>query len=160
MSGTKHRTAGSEQHVDGTAWKIHEIRMPGEFVAGVGYSNSFANFAHDMNGDGLQDAVIIGFPGDPYHWYQNPGVGEETHWKEHVIWSSACNESPEFEDLNGDGIREIIIGSQPEAQMGFNVIPAADKSGETICISCGQSTRRTRMKTARSSITTAWVPVT
>jgi hypothetical protein len=47
--------------------------MPGEFVAGVGYSNSFANFAHDMNGDGLQDAVIIGFPGDPYHWYQNPG---------------------------------------------------------------------------------------
>ena len=124
-------TAGTKQHVDGTAWKIHEIRMPGEFIAGVGYSNSFANFSHDMNGDGLPDAIIIGFPGDPFHWYQNPGVGNETHWKEHVIWSSACNESPEFEDLNGDGIPEIIIGSQPEAQMGFNIIPAADKSNET-----------------------------
>ena len=123
--------AGSEQHIEGSAWKIHEIRMPGEFVAGVGYSNSFANFAHDMNGDGLQDAVLIGFPGDPYHWYQNPGVGDETHWKEHVIWSSACNESPEFEDLNGDGIRELIIGSQPEAQMGFNFIPAPAEAGET-----------------------------
>ena len=121
--------AGSENHSDGTAWKIHEIRMPGEFVAGVGYSNSFANFAHDMNGDGLQDAIIIGFPGDPYHWYQNPGPGNETLWKQHVIWSSACNESPEFEDLNGDGIPEIIVGSQPEAQMGFNSIPAPEKSG-------------------------------
>ena len=65
----------SDEHTDGTAWRLHEIRMPGEYVAGVGYSNSFANFAHDMNGDGLTDAVIIGFPGDPFHWYQNPGAG-------------------------------------------------------------------------------------
>jgi FG-GAP-like repeat len=120
----------SASHTDGTAWKLHEIRMPGEFVAGIGYSNSFANFAHDMNGDGLADAVIIGFPGDPFHWYQNPGPGQDTHWKEHVLWTSACNESPEFEDLNGDGVREIIIGSQPEAQMGFNTIPPADRSAE------------------------------
>ncbi len=119
---------GSDKHTDGTAWKLHEIRMPGEFVAGVGYSNSFANFAHDMDADGLPDAVIIGFPGDPYHWYKNPGAGQETHWKEYVLWSSACNESPEFEDLNGDGIREFIIGSQPEAQMGFNRIPSPDKA--------------------------------
>ncbi len=121
---------GSDKYTDGTAWKLHEIRMPGEFVAGVGYSNSFANFAHDMDADGLPDAVIIGFPGDPYHWYKNPGAGNETHWKENVIWTSACNESPEFEDLNGDGIREFILGSQPEAQMGFNKIPNADKATE------------------------------
>jgi len=121
---------GTEKHTDGTAWKIHEIRMPGEFVAGVGYSNSFANFAHDMDGDGLTDAVIIGFPGDPYHWYKNPGPGDSGHWKQFEIWTSACNESPEFEDLNGDGVREFILGSQPEAQMGFNMIPKPDKSTE------------------------------
>ena len=118
---------GTPEHSDGTAWKIHEIRMPGEFVAGVGYSNSFVNLAHDMDADGLQDIVIIGFPGDPYHWYKNPGPGEESHWKAFEIWTSACNESPEFEDLNGDGVREIVLGSQPEAQMGFNVIPKPDK---------------------------------
>jgi hypothetical protein len=119
--------AGTPEHTDGTAWKIHEIRMPGEFVAGVGYSNSFVNLAHDMDADGLQDIVIIGFPGDPYHWYKNPGPGEESHWKAFEIWTSACNESPEFEDLNGDGVREIVLGSQPEARMGFNVIPKPDK---------------------------------
>ena len=120
----------SAEHADGTAWRLHEIRMPGEYVAGVGYSNSFANFAHDMNGDGLTDAVIIGFPGDPFHWYQNPGAGQETHWQQHLIWTSACNESPEYEDLNGDGVREIIIGSQPESQMGFNIIPSTEKAAE------------------------------
>ncbi len=70
----KHTTPA---HTDGGAWKIHEVRMPGEFVAGVGYSNSFCNFAHDINKDGLQDIIIIGFPGDPYHWYENPGAGNE-----------------------------------------------------------------------------------
>lgn len=121
---------GTPEHLDGTAWKLHEIRMPGEFVAGVGYSNSFANFAHDMDADGLTDVVIVGFPGDPFHWYRNPGPGQETHWQQFVLWSSACNESPEFEDLNGDGVREIVIGSQPEAKMGFNVIPGPDKARE------------------------------
>lgn len=116
------------QHTDGSQWKIHEIRQPGEFVAGVGYSNSFCNFAHDIDGDGAQDVIIIGFPGDPYHWYRNPGQGQSGLWEQHVIWTSACNESPEFEDLNGDGIPEIVIGSQPESQMGFNFLPQKDNA--------------------------------
>lgn len=123
--------AGTPEHLDASAWKQQEIRMPGEFVAGIGYSNSFANFAWDMNQDGWQDVVIVGFPGDPFHWYQNPGPEQTGHWKQHVIWTSACNESPEFEDLNNDGRPELIMGSQPEAQMGFLQIPAAaEKSTE------------------------------
>ncbi len=111
------------RHSDGTAWKIREVRAPGEFVAGVGYSNSFCNFTHDVDGDGMQDVIIVGFPGDPYHWYRNPGPDSDALWEQFVIWSSACNESPEFEDLDGDGIPEVILGSQPEAQMGFNFLP-------------------------------------
>jgi FG-GAP-like repeat len=117
---------GSANYTDSASWKRHEIRPPGEFVAGVGYSNSFVNVARDLDGDGWQDVVIIGFPGDPFHWYRNPGTETESLWKEHVIWSSICNESPEFEDLDDDGIPEFIFGSQPESQMGFVTIPKAD----------------------------------
>ncbi len=53
-------------------WKMHEIRKPGIFVAGVGYSNSFANFTHDINGDGWDDFILVGFPGAAFHWYENP----------------------------------------------------------------------------------------
>lgn len=122
--------SGSADHIDGTKWKLHEIREPGEFVAGKGYSNSFANTAVDIDKDGWVDHVIIGFPGDPFHWYKNPGNSNDL-WKQHTIWTSACNESPEFEDLDGDGQLEIIVGSQPEAQMGFVKIPGVDKVAES-----------------------------
>lgn len=110
-------------------WKQHEIREPGDFVAGKGYSNSFANASWDINQDGHVDVCIIGFPGDPFYWYENPGdwTDAKSHWKEHVIWTSICNESPEFEDVDGNGIPEFVFGSQPEAQMGFTTIPAAEK---------------------------------
>jgi len=104
-------------------WTIHEIRKPGKFVAGKGYSNSFANFAYDVNGDGWTDVIIVGFPGAPFHWYENP-KNKPGHWKAHLIWHSACNESPEFEDVDGDGKPELVLGSQPESQMGYLKIPA------------------------------------
>lgn len=108
-------------------WKMHEIRTPGKHVAGVGYSTSFANWAYDINGDGWDDFILIGFPGDPFHWYENP-KNEPGHWKEHLIWHSACNESPDFEDITGDGKPELLLGSQPESQMGYIPVPAKDKS--------------------------------
>ena len=118
--------APTSEYTDGAKWKLHEIREPGDFVAGKGYSQSFANSAWDIDQDGWTDAIIIGFPGAPFHWYRNPGEADG-HWEEHEIWSSICNESPEFEDLDGDGVPEFILGSQPEAQMGFVRIPSADK---------------------------------
>ncbi len=123
--------ADAANYSDSAAWKQREIRMPGDFVAGVGYSNSFANFAWDMDRDGWQDVVIVGFPGDPFHWYKNPGTDQSSHWQQNVIWTSICNESPEFEDLNQDGIPEFVFGSQPEAQMGFTRIPDADKAAQS-----------------------------
>ena len=108
----------------GPKWTVHEIRKPGNFVAGKGYSNCFAMFGWDINRDGWQDVFYIGFPGDPFHWYQNPGR-KGGHWKQHAVWSSICNESPEFEDLDGDGWPEMIFGSQPESQMGFVRLPGS-----------------------------------
>ena len=118
--------AGSPEHTNAAKWKLHEIRMPGDFVAGKGYSNSFANAAWDVNKDGWMDVVIIGFPGDPFHWYENPGKADGL-WNQHLIWTSICNESPEFEDLDKDGTPEFLFGSQPEAQMGYVQIPDPSK---------------------------------
>ena len=111
-------------------WTKHEIRPPGDYWAGQGYSNSFCNWTYDMNGDGWLDVVIVGFPGEPFHWYENPkGAAQEGqggHWKQHLIWHSICNESPQFTDLTGDGRPEFVLGSQPEQQMGYLEIPKGD----------------------------------
>src|SRR5437868_180774 len=76
------------------------------------YSQSFACWAEDINGDGYPDLIVIGFPGAPCHWYENP-QGKDGMWKQHVIWHSACNETPLYADLLGNGKRVLIMGSQP-----------------------------------------------
>lgn len=106
-------------------WVLHEIRPVGNYPVAAGYSTSFCNWAYDINGDGWQDVIIAGFPGEPFSWYENP-KNAAGHWKSHVIWHSICNESPQFKDLTGDGRPEVICGSQPEAQLGYLEIPKGD----------------------------------
>src|SRR4051794_36802779 len=82
---------------EGPDWKtVHPIR-PGKDNYRDGdkniYSQSFACWAEDINGDGWSDLIVIGFPGAPCHWYENP-QGKSGPWKQHVIWKSACNETP------------------------------------------------------------------
>lgn len=103
-------------------WNKHEVRPPGDYWAGNGYSQSFCNWVYDINQDGWDDIIIVGFPGDPFHWYENP-KGAEGHWTRREIWHSICNETPLFTDLTGDGKPEFILGSQPEQQMGYIEIP-------------------------------------
>jgi FG-GAP-like repeat len=105
-------------------WKMHEIRTPGKYVANGGYSDSFFNFGLDINGDGWVDLICIGFPGADVAWYENP-KNAPGHWKKHLIWHSACNETPNFSDLLGSGKPQLIFGSQPEDQMGDLAVPPA-----------------------------------
>jgi hypothetical protein len=98
------------------SWTMHEIRKVGDYGDGShSYSRSFACWADDINGDGWPDLIVIGFPGEPCQWYENP-KGEAGHWKEHMIWHSACNETPIYADLFGNGKRALIMGSQPKGQ--------------------------------------------
>ncbi|MGQ0637385.1 MAG: FG-GAP repeat domain-containing protein, partial [Planctomycetaceae bacterium] len=90
------------------------------------YSPTFATWAYDVNGDGWADLVCVGFPGKPFHWFENP-QNKAGDWKQHEIWHSACNESPQFVDVTGDGRPELVLGSQPEGQVGYLEIPAGEK---------------------------------
>ncbi len=97
-------------------WKPHEIRKPGNYGDGEkGYSNSFACWADDINKDGWADQIVIGFPGVPCHWFENPR-GKDEHWKKHEIWPSACNETPLYTDLLGTGQRVLVMGWQPKGK--------------------------------------------
>ncbi|HLQ37432.1 MAG TPA: VCBS repeat-containing protein [Planctomycetota bacterium] len=98
-------------------WKPHPIRPHQECGDGrAGYSGCFACFAADVDHDGFPDQIVIGFPGAPAKWYRNPGRPDGA-WTEHVIGPSACNESPLFVDLFGDGQRVLVMGTQPEGEL-------------------------------------------
>ena len=79
------------------------------------YSESFAVFAGDFNGDGWPDMVVLPFPGKECYWYENP-KGQPGPWKEHLVWPSACNETPLYADLFGDGKRVLLMGVQPKGK--------------------------------------------
>ena len=107
-------------------WKPHRFR-PGKDDYREGdknvYSNSFACWADDLNSDGYPDLIVVGFPGAPCHWYENP-KGKDGDWKAHEIWHSACNETPAYVDLLGNGKRVLLMGWQPkgkenEGQMAY-----------------------------------------
>ena len=91
-----------------------EITFPG-FSGALGnrneYSANFFAFTHDFNGDGWDDILILGFPGEESLWYENP-QGKDGHWKKFVAIDVTDNESPTFADLTGDGRPEIVCSSK------------------------------------------------
>ena len=98
------------------SWTKHDIRKPGDFGDGLkSYSNCMTCWSDDVNGDGWADQIVIGFPGVPTLWYENP-KGKSGYWPEHQAWHSSCNETPLYTDLFGDGHRVLIMGWQPKGK--------------------------------------------
>lgn len=105
-------------------WKMHVIASkppadPGALLGAPphfnpkGYSNSFANWAEDLNGDGWADLIVVDFPGKQTWWYENP-KGEAKEWTVHECTPVTNNESPQFLDVDGDGKRELIAAFSPD----------------------------------------------
>jgi hypothetical protein len=105
-------------------WKMYEIRTVGKYDGSKGYSQTFANFAQDVNGDGWIDSIIIGMPGEPCRWYENPkNPPGRSHWKERIVVSSACNETPLFADLLGNGRSVLVFAVRPKGLMAWFSVP-------------------------------------
>ena len=97
-------------------WKAHEMQKPGNYGDGLGgYSKIFACWAEDLNGDMFPDLIVVDFPGAPMYWLENP-QGKTGHWKKHIIWHSACNETPLYVDLLGNGQKGLLMGTQPKPE--------------------------------------------
>ncbi|MGB3968120.1 MAG: VCBS repeat-containing protein [Planctomycetota bacterium] len=92
------------------SWQQRAIRdLPDYGDGSSSYSRCFACFAHDVDRDGWLDQIVVGMPGGPAHWYRNPGADGGT-WAEFVVHPTACNESPAFVDLFGDGEPVLLLG--------------------------------------------------
>ena len=97
-------------------WTKHDIRKPGEYGDGLhSYSECMTCWTEDVNRDGWADEIVVGFPGSPALWYENP-KGSAGYWPRHEIWPSACNETPQYADLFGDGHRVLVMGWQPKGK--------------------------------------------
>ena len=93
-------------------WRQRLIsKEPAEFNPN-GYSDTFFNFADDLNGDGWQDLIVVGIPGGKTNWFANP-LGSEAPldpWEPSLVIPMTTNESPTYLDLNGDRHRELLSG--------------------------------------------------
>jgi hypothetical protein len=114
--------------------KRTELRAPHAYDK-ESYSDAFISDAADMDGDGLPDAIQIGWPGRPAHWLKNPGKAGGD-WARFLIHPYVGTESPHFVKLLA-GQPDVIIFSaykkigyatrqpgKPEAPWSFRAISA------------------------------------
>jgi hypothetical protein len=99
-------------------WKAHDIWKHKKFDYTKGYSDSFLNYASDVNEDSWIDLICFDFPGKEVYWFENP-AGAETSWKRHLIDSIASNESPMFVDIDSDGKKDLVFGNEKIGQIAW-----------------------------------------
>ncbi len=96
---------------DGPDFKNRREYMPAVAVDPLGYSKNMFAFAADINKDGWDDIIIIGFPGEECFWYENPKDSNQIRWTKHLLYHNVDNESPTFQQLVGDSFPELVCMS-------------------------------------------------
>lgn len=94
------------------------------------YSKNFFAFGDDVDKDGWDDILIVGFPGEESWWFQNP-QGKEGDWPRYVIDDYVGNESIPYVDIDGDGVKELIYLNK-RGQYGYAKPDPADPTKKWI----------------------------
>lgn len=73
----------------------------------------------DVDGDGLSDIVWTRAHDYGIYWLQQTRAGNEIRWVKHAIDTSIAGaHAPLWEDLDGDGVKELIVGRRYLAHEG------------------------------------------
>ncbi len=110
------------------SWKAHELAKPDSFIVNGSYSDSFLDFAMDVNQDGWIDLIRIDWPGKAAAWHENP-KNQPGHWVKHIIHNSVGNESPSLVDIDGDGRLDLLCNDPTAKKVIWLKSPT--KKGET-----------------------------
>lgn len=92
----------------------HEIYPAKDFDPN-GYSNNFMTGVGDVDGDGWLDVLVNEWPGKEVAWFRNPGGdgaavrASSGGWAKHLVHPVVDNEAPDFLDVTGDGVRELVF---------------------------------------------------
>jgi putative membrane-bound dehydrogenase-like protein len=74
-----------------------------------GYADNFFSWVHDFDGDSAADVLVVGFPGKAAYVFRNPGQDAlDRLWEKVEIADQVSNESPQFADLTGDRVPELV----------------------------------------------------
>ena len=109
-------------------WRAHELRPAKSFSIHRGYSDSFIHFTLDVDRDGWLDVVRFDFPGRAAYWYENPRGGAGS-WKERVVHPRVASESPQMEDVDGDGRDDLLFFDAQARQLVWMAPPT--RAGDT-----------------------------
>ncbi len=118
-------SAGSVYYAAPDWHMVSVLEKPKEFDP-HGYSESFCNFADDINHDGRTDLIVVDFPGKQTWWFEQPEK-EGQPWTRHEATPVTNNESPAYLHIVGDEKqRQLLLGYDPGGYIGY-ATPAAEQ---------------------------------